>query len=283
MDQRLRSEQTTSSRGYFLAVVIGFRRDSLFDMHRDAVIHRFIAWLSLVGYGLVASGLPLPLGAVAPGGGGAAAEKRLAVKDRSTPFPCMDKPCGCVTAEQCFTNCCCNTPAETLTWAKAHKVDPAVIAALQRRVAAPAEKTVAASSCCSAKKQASCCSAPSEPVCCAEAESVAGSVSLGGPEICSDFESLAATADERQANKQAAPGATDSPDVEPVSSHTVVLKAMLACGGIVSQWLAVGGAAPPPVVVAVVSVAPLVEAILPGDAVFSCVRAAPDAPPPRVA
>jgi hypothetical protein len=219
-------------------------------MHRNAPIHRFIAWLSLVGYGLVASGLPLPLGAVAPGGASPAAEKRLAAKDRSTPFPCMDKPCGCVTAEQCFTNCCCNTPAETLAWSAAHHVDPAVIAALQRRVAAPPEKTVAASSCRSAKQQATCCSAPSEPACCSE--------TAAGEE-------------------------TVSPDVEPVSSHTVVLKAMLACGGIVSQWLSVGGAPPPPVVVAVVSVTPLVEAILPGDAVFSCVRAAPDAPPPRVA
>ena len=143
-------------------------------MHRDAVIRRFIAWLSLVGYGLVASGLPLPLGAVAPGRASQAAEKRLAGKDRSTPFPCMDKPCGCVTAEQCFTNCCCDTPAETLAWARVHQIDPAVIAALQRRVAAPAEKTAAVSSCCSAKKQTSCCSTPSEPVCCAEAESVAG-------------------------------------------------------------------------------------------------------------
>ena len=219
-------------------------------MHRNAPIHRFIAWLSLVGYALLASGLPLPLGAVAPGGASPAAEKRLAAKDRSTPFPCMDKPCGCVTAEQCFTNCCCNTPAETLAWATAHQVDPAVIVALQRRVAAPPEKTVAASSCCSAKQQASCCSAPSEPACCSE--------TAAGEE-------------------------TASPDVEPMSSHTVVLKSMLACGGIVSQWLSVGGAPPPPVVVAVVSTAPLVEAILPGDAVFSCVRAAPDAPPPRVA
>lgn len=264
-------------------MVIGFRRDSLFDMHRDAVIHRFIAWLSLVGYGLVASGLPLPLGAIAPGGASPAAEKRLAVKDRSTPFPCMDKPCGCVTAEQCFTNCCCNTPAETLAWATVHKVDPAVIIALQRRVAAPAEKTVAASSCCSTKKQASCCSAPSEPVCCSDAEPIAGDASLGGAEICSDYQSLAVTPDKRQGIEADAAQVSESADIEPVSSHTVVLKSMLACGGIVSQWLAVGGAAPPPVVVAVVSLAPLVEAILPGDAVFSCDRAAPDAPPPRVA
>jgi hypothetical protein len=231
----------------------------------------------------VASGLPLPLGAVAPGGASPAAEKRLAVKDRSTPFPCMDKPCGCVTADQCFTNCCCNTPAETLAWAKAHNVDPAVIIALQQRAAAPAEKTVAASSCCSVKKQASCCSTPSEPACCSEAESVAGAGSLEGSEICSDYESLAATPDEHHSGESEPNRAGRAADAEPVSLHTVVLKSMLACGGIVSQWLSVGGAPPPPVVVAVVSAAPLVEAILPGDAVFSCVRAAPDAPPPRVA
>ena len=252
-------------------------------MHRDAVIRRFIAWLSLVGYGLVASGLPLPLGAVAPGSASPAAEKRLAVKDRSAPFPCMDKPCGCVTAEQCFTNCCCNTPAETLAWAQAQQVVPAVIVALQRRAAAPVKKTVGASSCCSAKKQTSCCSTASEPACCDDVESVAGSISLDGPEICRDYESLAATPDERQGTEAAVAPAADSADVEPVSLHTVVLKSMLACGGIVSQWLSLGGAPPPPVVVAVVSVTPLAEAILPGDDAFSSDRAAPDAPPPRVA
>ena len=252
-------------------------------MHRNAAIHRFVTWFSLTGYVLVASGLPLPLGAVAPGSASPAVEKRLAVKDRSTPYPCMDRPCGCVTAEQCFANCCCNTPAETLAWAKAHKVEPAVIAALQRRAAAPAEKTTVASSCCSVKKQTSCCSTPSVPACCDEAESVAGSVSLAGMAICSDYESLAAMSDERQETEADAAQATEAADIEPVSLHTVVLKSMLACGGIVSQWLSVGGAPPPPVVVAVVSAAPLVEAILPGDAVFSCDRAAPDAPPPRVA
>ncbi|NCA11895.1 hypothetical protein EBR56_08840, partial [bacterium] len=113
-----------------------------------------------------------------------------------------------------------------------------------------------ASTCCSAKKEAGRHSTPDDSGCCAEVEAVASSSTLFGPEICGDF---------------------------PAAAQTVVLKAMLACGGIVSQWLSLGGAPPPPVVVAVVSVAPLVEAILPGDAVFSCGRAAPDAPPPRVA
>jgi hypothetical protein len=252
-------------------------------MHRNAAVHRFVAWLSLVGYAVLASGLPLPWGVVAPGGASPAVEKRLAAKDRSNPFPCMDKPCGCVTAEQCFSNCCCNTPAETLAWAKAHDVEPAVIAALQRRAAAPVEKTVVASSCCSSKKQTSCCSAASEPACCDDAECVTGSVSLEGPEICRDYESLAASPGERQGTEPTVALAAESADIEPVSSHTVVLKSMLACGGIVSQWLSVGGAPPPPAVVAVAAITPLVEAIVPDDEIFSCERAAPAAPPPRVA
>jgi hypothetical protein len=251
-------------------------------MNRNAAVHRFVAWLSIVGYALLASGLPLPWGVVVPGGASPTVEKRLAAKDRSTPFPCIDKPCGCVTAEQCFSNCCCNTPAETLAWAKAHDVDPAVIAALQRRAAAPAVTTASASSCCSVKKQESCCSSTSEPACCDDVESVAGSVSLDGPEVCSDFASLAVTPDERQGTEAAVALAADSADVEPVSSHTIVLKSMLACGGIVSQWFPIGGAPAPPVVVAVASITPLAEAILPGDEIFSCERAAPAAPPPRV-
>ncbi|MFM8633344.1 MAG: hypothetical protein ACKOEX_00785 [Planctomycetia bacterium] len=225
-------------------------------MHRDSGIHRCVAWLLLMGYGLVASGLPLPLGAVAPGGASPAAQKRLTAKDRSTPFPCMDKPCGCATAEQCFTQCCCNTPAETLAWAKAHTVDPAVIAALQRRAATTDDTTAEAPSCCFAKTQASCCSAATARSCCA------------------DDATSVATGDE--------PLPAEQPADESSSRHTVVLKAMLACGGIVSQWLSIGGAPPPMAVVAVASITPLVEAILPGDDVVSCVRAAPDAPPPRV-
>jgi hypothetical protein len=63
----------------------------------------------------------------------------------------------------------------------------------------------------------------------------------------------------------------------------VTLRAMLACGGIGLEWLSVGGAPPPPPVAAVASITPIVEAILPADVTLSCERAAPAAPPPRVA
>jgi len=68
-------------------------------MHPDAPARRITTWLAILGYTLVASGLPLPLGGVGvPAARDTATTKRLAAKDRSRPFPCMDKPCGCDTA-----------------------------------------------------------------------------------------------------------------------------------------------------------------------------------------
>lgn len=210
-------------------------------MRRDTFLRRATIWLATVGYAVVVSGLPLPLGGMLPASPESAAAKRLAGKDRSRPFPCMDKPCGCATAEQCFSNCCCNTPTELLAWAKAHRVEPGLIAALARRAAAA--ETPAPTSCCAVKRQAACCTEP--PV---------------------------------EAPHQPADSAA-----EPVSRRTVVLSSMLACGGIVSQWLAIGGALPPPPVVAMVVVTPLVEPWADGDDVCRAERLKPDAPPPRVA
>lgn len=45
-------------------------------------------------------------------------------KISSQPFPCQDHLCGCRTAEQCWSNCCCFTPEERWAWAKAHNVEP---------------------------------------------------------------------------------------------------------------------------------------------------------------
>ena len=42
----------------------------------------------------------------------------------SQPFPCQDRHCGCVTAEQCWTNCCCYGPEEHLAWAAQNGVEP---------------------------------------------------------------------------------------------------------------------------------------------------------------
>lgn len=42
----------------------------------------------------------------------------------SEPFPCQQCGCGCATAEHCWSNCCCYTPAERLAWAAANGVEP---------------------------------------------------------------------------------------------------------------------------------------------------------------
>ena len=50
---------------------------------------------------------------------------RCGRKDTSVPFPCQHRPCGCLTAEQCWRgDCCCFTLEEKLAWAEANGVEP---------------------------------------------------------------------------------------------------------------------------------------------------------------
>ena len=230
-------------------------------------------WLAILGYTLVASGLPLPFGMVAPAASDSPAAKRLAGKDRSQPFPCMDKTCGCATAEQCFTSCCCNTPAETLAWAKAHAVEPAVLAALEQRVARgrPAVAKVAENSCCLRKAPAT------EESCCTSRQPAAGAED---GDLCSMDASLAAPpSTTEEATTEKVPPA-DEP-AEP-QSRPVTLRAMLACGGIVAEWFAAGAALPPPRL-EVSLVMHVLDVCTPGDEAGESLAASPAAPPPRVA
>ena len=212
-------------------------------------MHRITVWLAIIGYALVASGLPLPVDSLTAAASDPAAARRLAGKDRSQPFPCMDKPCGCATAEQCFTSCCCSTRAERLAWGRAHRVEAAVLAALEWRMttdidsadAVPTER-----SCCSAKARRS---SPERAV-------LPAAERLSAPD-------------------------RESPD-PPSPSGTVVLRAMLACGGIVSQWCSAGASLPPPRVDVVVGCEPIDRIVILDEAVASA-PAAPAAPPPRAA
>jgi hypothetical protein len=221
----------------------------------------------------------LPFGIVAPAASDSPAAKRLAGKDRSQPFPCMDKPCGCATAEQCFTSCCCNTPAETLAWATAHRVEPAVLAALEQRVASGSQLVAKAtrSSCCSSKApvaEESCCTIR-QP-----AAVVFEDTKICSHELCGMDASLAATpSTTKKAMTEQVPPA-DEP-AEP-QSRSVTLRAMLTCGGIVAEWFAAGAALPPPRLE--VSLVMLVlDVCTPGDEAGESLAASPAAPPPRVA
>ncbi len=74
-----------------------------------------IIWISIALYAALAMGLPLPQLNPADNRSG---------KNTSQPFPCMDSPCGCRSAEQCWRHCCCHSLAERIAWARQHHVQP---------------------------------------------------------------------------------------------------------------------------------------------------------------
>ena len=43
-------------------------------------------------------------------------------KDCSQPFPCMNRPCGCRSADECWKKCCCFTNVQKVAWAKANRI-----------------------------------------------------------------------------------------------------------------------------------------------------------------
>lgn len=92
------------------------------------------------------------------------------LQDLSIPFPCQGGTCGCRDAYTCWNNCCCNTAAERLAWAKANGVTPPnnVMARLLQEAAlitaAGSCETPKVASCCAAKTK-SCCATQSAPLC----------------------------------------------------------------------------------------------------------------------
>lgn len=68
--------------------------------------------LTLVSHLLVTFGFPLPV----PG---------LKFRGDSRTYPCQNRPCGCLSAEQCWAgDCCCFTLEEKADWAEANGVEP---------------------------------------------------------------------------------------------------------------------------------------------------------------
>ncbi|MEP0845287.1 MAG: hypothetical protein HRF50_00540 [Phycisphaerae bacterium] len=64
----------------------------------------------------------------------------------SLDFPCAGHACGCVSAEQCFSACCCFAPAVRLAWAREHAAPTALIALI-----AQADPVSRDGSCCEAR------------------------------------------------------------------------------------------------------------------------------------
>ncbi|QDU98833.1 hypothetical protein Pla8534_67440 [Lignipirellula cremea] len=113
----------------------------------DALQRRLTCLLLILS--ICASFIPLPAGYPAIEG-----------KDRSAPFPCQDRPCGCGSAEQCWRKCCCFSHAQKLAWAKSHGVTPPDFV-VQAAAAESRTRDDAAMLCgvkTTAKEGCSCCS-----------------------------------------------------------------------------------------------------------------------------
>jgi hypothetical protein len=81
------------------------------------------------------------------------------VKDRSQPFPCMDKACGCIDADHCWQSCQCSTARERVAWAKSHGIRyPKYLAAA---AASEAKQQSTKHTCCQLRidERKSCCQA----------------------------------------------------------------------------------------------------------------------------
>ena len=96
-------------------------------------------------------------------------------KDRSQPFPCQNRPCGCRTADQCWKKCCCFTNSQKLAWAKVHQVRlPEFVVVAAAKECSLAERSTAR--CCRTTgcETTSCESSPPPPLAVAPAKDVVG-------------------------------------------------------------------------------------------------------------
>lgn len=126
----------------------GRLRTALANRSRD-----FVLWLTLISHMVVAFGFPLP-------------SLRHKKPADGVPFPCQSRPCGCLSAEQCWKgDCCCFTLEEKLAWAEANGVEPPahVRSLVKSRSGRSASKK---KSCCSEAEPAPTPSITAQPTCC---------------------------------------------------------------------------------------------------------------------
>ncbi len=128
-----------------------------FRRFESRLIRCAVTALALFAFVVAAFPVPLPVAPVASSAAG-----------DDEPYPCQGGRCGCQSAKQCWTACCCRKPSERKRWAEEHRVRPPAYAILHDSDGpAPRSRTATSGSrsCCAA-------SAVSEP---AEAPSAARS------------------------------------------------------------------------------------------------------------
>ena len=103
--------------------------------HRD-LSHRMVCWGILLSF--LYSVLPIPL------------PKYPHAFTGESRYPCEQGTCGCRSALQCWTNCCCYTPEQRKSWADKHRVVPPEFAVL----VSTTPRQPLHGSCCESKKSA---------------------------------------------------------------------------------------------------------------------------------
>ncbi len=156
---------------------------------------RLISLLVLIA--LLAAHVPIPT--LAPG------------KDHSARFPCENRPCGCMSAEQCWSHCCCCTNAEKLAWARENGVTP------------PAFVVAAAENEAEPETPRSCCA--QRATCCAEHDESGGSSCC---ESSKDSEPLVSEGRERDGDEMKFVIGIIAQHCQGLSSHWLSLPWMVA-------------------------------------------------------
>jgi hypothetical protein len=105
--------------------------------YRRSISGLLLVWLGLLQF-------PLPIGLRAAG-------TSSSDKDLSTPYPCMNRPCGCRSAEECWKSCCCTTKAERIAFVLEHGLEmPAALKEADKEPPAPR-------ACCSKRSEDAVC------------------------------------------------------------------------------------------------------------------------------
>jgi len=196
---------------------------------------RLISLLVLLGILCSFFPLPAPPAVVSGTASGPSTPARSAVrpieKDRSRPFPCAQRVCGCRSAEQCWKKCCCFTDAQKVAWADARGVE---LPAFVRESAARAQPSDRRTAGVGKSRGTRACAR-----CERETPAVPGTRSTGGGGVAGG------TASGDTVGAAAPPSRrTGQADAEAVASGVVIVQDALACQGIDWQWQFDPGTAP---------------------------------------
>jgi hypothetical protein len=177
-------------------------------------------------------------------------------KQGTVPFPCQGHDCGCASAEQCWTNCCCFSPEQHLRWAKEHNFVPPAYANLAIE---PDEHTGTESHGCSH---------------CHEDEPLSQASGMLRCDHDDHDDAGGCCRSHGQANAQASQPVT-------VRVRWVLSLNTLRCRGTSTQWVASGSVAPPPPILSWSAWTPITGSV---PQIHSCALlrpALPVDPPPR--